>query len=174
MLPLFKQLLTNQFDAALCTLGACIDRCPEAAWNQRVGSYAFCQVVFHALFYADLYLGPDEPSLRRQPFHRDKSRFFGDYEELEDRPPVMLYEKPQLKTYLAHCRGKAAEAIAAETEASLAAPSGFGWLPFTRGELYVYNTRHTQHHAAQLSLRLRIDHQVNIPWFRSGWPDGPQ
>jgi hypothetical protein len=39
----------------------------------------------------------------------------------------------------------------------------------SRAELYVYNLRHIQHHAAQLSLRLRLDHGVNIAWVGSGW-----
>jgi MFS superfamily sulfate permease-like transporter len=33
-----------------------------------------------------------------------------------------------------------------------------------------YITRHIQHHAAQLILRLRRDFEVDIPWFKSGWP----
>jgi DinB family protein len=171
MLAPFKQLLANQFEAALCTLNACIDRCPDGGWSARVGNYAFSQVAFHALFYADFYLGLDEASLRRQPFHRGNEHFFGRYEELEDRPPVTLYEKAQLKTYLAHCRSKATEVVAAETDESLAARSGFGWLKFSRAELHVYNLRHLQYHASQLSLRLRIDHNVAVPWFGSGWRD---
>ena len=39
----------------------------------------------------------------------------------------------------------------------------------SRAELYVYNTRHLQHHAAQLSLRLRLDAGVHTPWFGGGW-----
>ena len=35
MRDLFKQLLVNQFEAALCTLNACVDRCPD------VGNLAF-------------------------------------------------------------------------------------------------------------------------------------
>jgi len=39
----------------------------------------------------------------------------------------------------------------------------------TRAKLHVVNIRHIQHHAAQLSLRLRLDHQEDIPWFSSRW-----
>jgi hypothetical protein len=31
MLETFKEVLANQFHAALCTLSTCIDRCPDAA-----------------------------------------------------------------------------------------------------------------------------------------------
>ncbi len=57
MVDTLKELITNQFEAALCTLSACIDECPEAAWNAPVANLAFCQAVFHTLFYADYYLG---------------------------------------------------------------------------------------------------------------------
>jgi hypothetical protein len=46
---------------------------------------------------------------------------------------------------------------------------GFARRTFSRAELYAYNTRHIQHHAAQLSLRLRIDAGVDIPWIGLGW-----
>jgi hypothetical protein len=169
MLDTFKQLIANQFEAALCTLNTCIDRCPETAWDARVGNHAFCQVAFHALFYADLYLGPNEESFRRQPFHRGNEQFFGDYEEFEDRAPRALYDKAAIHRYVEHCRTKAAEVIASETADSLNARSGFERLKFSRAEVHVYNIRHIQHHAAQLSLRLRLDARQDIPWIRSGW-----
>ena len=40
----------------------------------------------------------------------------------------------------------------------------------TRAELYVLNLRHIQHHAAQLSLRLRVDADAATPWISSGRP----
>ncbi len=165
----FKVLTANQFEAAFCTMNACIDRCPDAAWNAKVCNLSFCQAVFHTLFYADCYLGPNTESLRKQQFHRENEAFFGDYEELEDRVQVAMYEKEPIKVYLEHCRKKAAEVIAAETADTLAARSGFDWHAFSRAELYVYTIRHIQHHAAQLSLRLRIDHGENIPWIGSAW-----
>jgi hypothetical protein len=169
MLATIKELLANQFAAALCTLNTCIGRCPESAWNAKVGNARFCQVAFHALFYTDYYLGENEGSFREQLFHRDHQEFFGDYEEFEDREPVRLYERGAIKVYVQHCRRKAAEAIAAETEESLQAQASFQRRTFSRAELHVYNIRHIQHHAAQLSLRLRIDAQVDIPWIGSGW-----
>jgi hypothetical protein len=169
MLQTIKQLLTNQFEAALCTLELCIDRCPDAAWDGRVGSLLFCQVAFHTLFYTDFYLEADEESFRQQPFHLANGAFFRDYEELEDRAPVLRYEKAAVKSYLNHCRNKAADVISAETTSSLEAPSGFPRRNMSRAELFVYNLRHVQHHAAQLSLRLRLDHGENIPWVGSGW-----
>lgn len=169
MLDTFKELIANQFQAALCTLGTCIEECPETAWNAPIANLAFCQAVFHALFYTDCYLGPNTESLRQQAFHRDNKAFFRTYEELEDRKQELLYDKASIATYLEFCRNKAWKTIAAETANTLTARCGFEWLPFSRAELHVYNIRHIQHHAAQLSLRLRLDSGTNIPWARSGW-----
>jgi hypothetical protein len=169
MLETCKSLLANQFEAALCTLSKCIDACPEAGWNAPVGNHAFCQVVFHTLFYADYYLGANEEEFRRQPFHRQHAGFFGRYEEFEDHEPTRLYDRAGINAYLEHCRSKASQTIAAETADSLCAPCGFARRTFSRAELYVYGIRHIQHHAAQLSLRLRIDAAADIPWVGSGW-----
>jgi hypothetical protein len=170
MLETYKQSIANQLNAALCMLDLCVQRCPDELWNSRVGNLAFCQVAFHALFFTDFYLGgPDEDAFRSQPFHRANGRIFRDYEELEDRVQVLLYDKPAIQAYLVHCRNKATEAIAAETEDSLRAPCGFARKAVSRAELYVLNIRHIQHHTAQLSLRLRLETKDGIPWVGSGW-----
>lgn len=169
MLDAYKTLIAQQYEAAFCMLARCVDRCPETGWNEPVASLKFCQAAFHAVFFTDLYLGPDVTALREQPFHRLHVSIFADYEELEPRRQQALYEKPFIQAYLAHCRDKAARVIAAETNESLAQRAGFDWLKFSRGELHVCNIRHLQHHAAQLSLRLRIDYDEQIPWVGSSW-----
>ena len=73
MLELFEQLVVNQYEAALCTLNACLERCPDEEWNEPVFARKFCQVAFHTLFFTDVYLGKDEDSLKRQPFLRSRS-----------------------------------------------------------------------------------------------------
>ena len=171
MLATWREMTLNQFEAAFCMLHTCIERCPQAAWDAPVVNLAFCQAVFHTLFCADYYLGETPDALRQQPFHRDNEDFFRNYEELQDRKPELLYDKPSIRAYLQHCRDKAAEVITAECEESLEPPSGFGRREFSRAELHVYNIRHIQHHAAQLSLRLRVDDGVEIPWIGSGWCD---
>ena len=173
MLETFKTLIGNQFEATLCTLDTCVDMCPENAWSLRIGRYPFNQVVFHALFFADYYLGIDPEALRPQPFHREHAGIFDDYEQLEDRAPVGRYERAFIKEYLQHCRSKAARVITAETADSLSARAAFQRRDHSRAELHVYNIRHLQHHAAQLSLRLRIDADQDVPWIGSGWQSEP-
>ena len=76
--------------------------------------------------------------------------------------------------YVQICRQKLLESIAAETSESLQGPSGFAYREFTRGELYIYNLRHVQHHIGQLSAFLRrvdpaLSHSPELDWIGSGW-----
>ena len=172
-LDTLKTLLANQYEAALCMLNACIVRCPDKLWNAPVAKWNFCQVAFHTLFFADYYLGEGgergEDSFRKQPFHRDNAEVFRDYEEFQDRDPLLLYHKPSVLRYLQNCRTKVRDVIASSTADVLGAPCGFAPKTFSRAELHVYNIRHIHHHAAQLTLRLRLDTPVNSPWVGSGW-----
>lgn len=171
MLETCRQMLRQQYDAAFRMLQFCIDRCPETAWDEPVVNRRFCQVVFHTLFFADYYLGKETVPLFGQPFHLSHPDYFRDYEEAQDRAPQYLYERSPTVAYLQHCREKAAAVLAAETADDLSGPSGFARREFSRAEMHVYNIRHIHHHAAQLSLRLRIDHDLDVPWVGSGWGD---
>lgn len=171
MIEHYKSLIVRQYEAALCMLGACVDRCSDADWHAPVANLKFSQAAFHALLFTDLYLGSDVVSLRSQPFHRRHADVFADYEEFENRPQRALYDKPFVKMYLQFCRDKAAEVVASETAESLEHSSGFQWLEISRAEVHVYNVRHIHHHAAQLSLHLRLRTGEGIPWVGSGWRD---
>jgi len=168
-----KELLAHQYEASLSALNLPLARCPDAIWNQPVAKWKFCQAAFHTVFFTDLYLQPTDEveAFKRQPFHVEQKDVFRDYEELEDRPQVLLYEKPFVQMYLQAVRRKAQETIARETAAVLAGPSGFSWRKCSRAELHVYNIRHIQHHAAQLGLRLRQEMDVDIPWASHAWKD---
>jgi hypothetical protein len=173
MLSTLKELLSHQYEASLGALNLAIARCPDDNWNQPVATWKFCQAAFHVIFFADLYLSPsdDVEAFKRQPSHHEHQNEFRDYEELEDRPQVLTYEKPFVLSYLGHARSKAQETIARESAEVLAGPSGFSWRKCSRAELHVYNIRHIQHHAAQLSLRLRLDSNIDIPWVSHAWKD---
>ncbi len=167
----FQQIVLNQFEAALGMLNLAIERCPDAAWNEPVANLAFCQAAFHTLFFGDYYLerSSDTTRLKAQSFHREHAAEFRDYEELEDRPQALRYERGFIRAYLRHVLSKARDVIAAETDETLWGPSGFEWLPFPRVEAHLYSLRHIQHHAAQLIVRLRQQFDPDVPWVRSGW-----
>jgi hypothetical protein len=168
MTEVFKSTVANQMRAALAMLADAIEQCPDGAWDRPVANLKFCQAAFHVLFYTDLYLEPSIAKFREQSFHIEHAEFFAGYEELEPRAPARTYDKSSLLRYLEHCREKIGRSLAKETAESLAGPSGFDRLTFSRAELYLYNLRHLQHHAAQLMLRLRLDYDSDFRWVRSG------
>ncbi|MCX7428390.1 MAG: DinB family protein [Planctomycetia bacterium] len=170
MLDCVKNSLVAQFHAALAVLEQCVTRCPEEAWDAPVGDYPFWHVAYHALFYADLYLSRDEASFRAPALHRQDYQFFGRRPWPPHEPVVadQPYSKDEIAAYLALCRRKASEAIAAETPATLDGPSGFPWYKISRLEFHLNNIRHVQHHAAQLSLALRKRSGIEIEWVATG------
>ncbi|MCA9176483.1 MAG: DinB family protein [Planctomycetales bacterium] len=170
-LELIRELLQHQYEAALATLAHCLKACPDASWDAPVAKYPFSQSAFHTLFFADYYLEPEADSFPSQAFHHEHPSLFGDYEQLRDVEPTSVYTREQLAMYLRFVTEKVARSLDAETDESLAAPAKFPRKAFTRAELHVYNIRHVQHHAAQLILKLRVDAQASIPWYRSGWED---
>jgi len=165
MTETIKGLIISQITASLDTLKYCIDACPDTEWQQSHEDAPFSQVVFHTIFYADFYLGRDSEPFKEQPFHISHKDIFRDYEELEDKMPLNLYEKQFCLDYLSHCRSKLKAMMGAETAESLAGESGIDFRKVSRAELYVYNMRHIQHHAAQLGLRNQIVTGKELPWF---------
>ncbi len=127
--------------------------------------------MLHTLLYADCYLGENVDAFRNERFHKENAAFFGDYEQLQDREPVEVYERDDMRKYMRYVRHRATDVIASESAESLSAPAQFYRRDISRAELYIYNIRHIQHHAANLGLRLRIDVAEDIPWIGSGWRD---
>jgi hypothetical protein len=150
-------------------LDSCIDQCPDAAWDAPVADLKFCQVAFHVLFFTDFYLEATEHTIRDQDFHRANLDVFRDYEELEDRQQQLLYERSFIKDYVQHCRAKSGRVVASETQQTLITRCGFSRRDCSRAELHVLNIRHIQHHAAQLSLKLKLDTGEGVDWVGSGW-----
>ena len=173
MLEHFKELAVNQYHAALKTLDLCVDKCPDETWDAPIHELAFCQAIFHALFFTDLYLGHDIKSQKAQPFHEEHANVFRDYEELQPRKQELMYERPWIKLYIEHCRDKVTEIFASETEESLTADQIWWKRTSSRAESHIYTIRHAQHHAAQLILRLRLNHNVEMPWVNAGWRQQP-
>jgi hypothetical protein len=167
MIDYVRQILTGQFEAALCMLNQCVAACPAEHWEGKIASGTFRWVAYHTLFFTDYYLSPSEQTFTLRELHARGG---------DEREPVACrgLEKDETLAYAQVCRAKAVETIAMETPGSLALPSGFSWLPFSRGELHLYSIRHVQHHAGQMSAFLRRIHGDSmdrraLPWVRTGW-----
>jgi hypothetical protein len=162
----FTGLLAAQFDAALAMLGEAIRACPPDRWDRPVGVYPFWHVAYHVLCFVDCYSYarnddwiPDQRQGGMHPLGRT---------ELDVEFPSRRFEQPELLAYLATGRRLIHQALAAETDATLAGPSGFSHLPFTRAEHHLHNLRHIQHHTGQLTAFLRREN-VETRWRKTGW-----
>lgn len=145
-------IIWHQFGAALDLLGDVIRACPDERWRdvvwddsdgQAYGEFWF--IVYHALVWTDRY-----PSRAGREFKPPAPFIAG---ALPEEP----YTKDELLAYLAYCRRKGQVTLEALDDETAARPYVFPWdgggeMPFA--ELMLYTMRHTQEHAAQLSLHL--------------------
>jgi hypothetical protein len=145
----WKAILWQQFGAAIDMLENALLACPDRLWSDHAQQQEFWYLVYHTLFFLDLYLSDAvEGFAPPAPFT---------LAELDPAAslPARPYRKDELQAYLAHGRGKCRAKIEALTEESTSQRCGFEWLDVSVTELLLYNMRHVQHHAAQLSLILR-------------------
>jgi hypothetical protein len=156
----WKTIIWKQFGASIDMLENAMLTCPEHLWGDRTQRPEFWYVVFHTLFFLDLYLSESDVGfLPPAPFTLD---------EMDERGilPERVYTKEELQRYLAHGREKCRETITAMTEEEGNRRCGFEWLDITVAESLLYNMRHVQHHAAQLNLILRQKVDSAPRWVR--------
>lgn len=142
-------MLWQQFGAAIEMLENALLACPDPLWSDRSRRPEFWYLVYHTLFWLDLYLADSlEGFAPPAPFTLD---------ELDPAGllPERVYTKAELQAYLEHGRDKCRATIEAMNEEQARRRSGFEWIDVSRAELLLYNMRHVQHHAAQLNLILR-------------------
>ncbi len=175
MIDHVREILLGQFEASLCMLNECMEKCPQEHWDGKIAKYTFWQVAYHTLCFVDLYLSPSVESFQRRDLHpQGWSEPGSSWSRFKEEYPSRRFDKRELTEYLAICRQKGIETLASETPESLEHVSGFQWLPFSRGEVHLYNIRHIQHHTGQLSAFLRkVDEALQDPkavrWISTGW-----
>lgn len=149
MHTIWRAALWPQFGAAIDMLENALIACPNALWSDRSQRPEFWYLVYHTLFWLDLYLsGSLEGFAPPAQFTLDELDSAG---PLPERP----YTKGELHTYLEHGRTKCRATIEALTEERAGERCGFGWLDISVAESLLYNMRHVQHGVAQLNLILR-------------------
>jgi hypothetical protein len=145
----WKEILWRQFGASIDMLENAVLACPEEIWGDRSQQTEVWYLVYHTLFWLDLYLsGSAEGFAPPAPFTLDELDPAG-------LMPERVYSKEELQTYLGHCRGKCRATIEALTEEGANESCAFNWGEVSFAELLLYNMRHVQHHAGQLNLILR-------------------
>lgn len=146
---IWKTILWQQLGGAIDMLENAMTACPDELWSERSRQPEFWYVVYHTLFFLDLYCsGSVEAFIPPVPFTLDELDPAG---LLPERP----YTKEELQTYLEHGRTKCRAAIEALTDEQAHRRCAFEWVDVSEAELVLYNMRHVQHHGAQLNLILR-------------------
>jgi uncharacterized damage-inducible protein DinB len=162
----FARALLGQFEASLAMLDRCVRGCPPEHWDALIAKYPYWLVAYHTLYCTEGYLAPTEHDWQPHPrFHP------GGRSDIDDEYPSRRFTQCVLRAYAQHVLALARSALSAETDSSLAGPSGFSRLTFSRAELHLYNLRHVQHHTGQLGAFLHRN-RVSAPWVKTGWPTG--
>src|SRR6266849_1769971 len=144
----FRAIVWQQFGAAIDMLENAILACPDQLWSDRSQRPEFWYLVYHTLFFLDLYLsGSLAGFVPPAPFTLD---------ELDPAGllPARPYSKDELQAYLEHGREKCRATIEALTDEQARQPGGGSGGEMSFAELLLYNMRHVQEHAAQLNLML--------------------
>ena len=145
----WKEILWQQFGASIDMLENAMLACPEKLWGDRSRRPEFWYLVYHTLFWLDLYLSDSAENFTPPaPFTLS---------ELDPAGllPNRVYSKEELQKYFDHGRRKCRETIQALTDEKAQQPFKFGRIELNFAGLLLYNMRHVQHHAAQLNLILR-------------------
>jgi len=143
-----KVIIWNQLGAAIDSLERAINACPEKVWGDKSGFHEFWYMVYHTLFFLDYYMSESpEGFAPPEPFTLGELDPAGVF-------PDRVYSKEEMLNYLEYGRQKSRNAIQTLTEEKAQTQTAFK-KDFTVAELYLYNMRHVQHHAAQLNLLLR-------------------
>jgi hypothetical protein len=155
--------LWRQFGAAIDMLQNALVACPDSLWNVPVWNIStqsnfppqfakFWHVTFHVLNWLNLYLAgiPEEDFTLPDPFAHGE---IDSIEILREQP----YSKEELHAYLLstrqNCRARLLELSDEQLRRTIEYPWSEGQ-PIDFLELQLYNLRHVQEHAAQLSLFL--------------------
>ena len=165
----------RQFGGALDMLDRLLVASPAALWTERIWPQPpsppfpppfaeFWYVAFHTLTWTDLYLAgvPEEEFAPPPPFRRGE---VDSRETLPERP----YTLDELRGYLAALRRRCRATLADLTDEGASRPVSYPWARGQRIsylELQLYNLRHLQGHAAELSLFLG---QHGVPHAALDW-----
>ena len=157
----WNTIIWQQFGAAIDMLENALRACPEELWGDRARQPEYWYVVYHTLFFLDLYLsGTVEGFAPPAPYNLDELDPAGIL-------PERVYTKEEMQAYLEHGRRKCRAVLAALTDEQARRPCEFPWGKISFGELLLDTMRHAQHHAAQLNLILRQETDSAPGWIAS-------
>lgn len=163
-----RSVLKSQYHASLAMLRETLERCPDDLWSSTQYVNAFWQVAYHTLFFAHVYLQPNEAAFERWEHHQTgvqhEDGIPGEADPNSTLPLIpQPYMRAQVLEYWSFCDRMVDVAVDALN--LLDPSSGFDWYDrVSKFEHQLINIRHIQHHTAQLSDRLRSAAGIGISW----------
>ncbi|MCB0667312.1 MAG: DinB family protein [Saprospiraceae bacterium] len=157
-----KSALISQYRASLMMFRNAINLCSPELWLSGRYPNPTWQMVYHALFFMDLYLYPHLDDCKSWEGHRKGYQDF----ERKDLDP---YTKPEVLQFLSYIDNRLESAV---NGIDLNAPEcGFYWYKVNKLEHQLVNLKHLQHHLGQLQDRIRNEQGEGIGWIRDGSGD---
>ena len=123
--------------------------CPAGVWGTEKHPQAFWYLAYHTLFWTDYYA-----SESTEEFHPPEPFTLDEFDP-EGVLPERVYSKDELLHYLEFIKEKNRALIKSLTPEKAQQRFVNEFKNFSLLELVIYNTRHVQHHSAQLNLLLR-------------------
>ncbi|MGN7821110.1 DinB family protein [Chitinophaga sp. 22536] len=164
MIQTIKEGLWKQFGGCIDMVTNAVSAYPESLWNTEK---KFFYMSYHVAIFLDYYLTiPAGPLSSPLPFTLSETI---PADGIDDIVPDRIYSQKEILDYLQASRKKCHDLILDMTEADFAQQ----WVEvegnkvMTVFELFLYNMRHVQHHAAQLNMMLRKDTGDAPRWVRS-------
>lgn len=139
-------------------LRTAIRACPEDLWSKNDDhANPYWRIVYHTLFYTDLYLQPNSKVFRPWGRHQKGIQRLGRW-----RKTWRPYTKAEVLAYWRICDVMVDGAV--DSLDLNASRSGFSWYKIPKLEHQFVNLRHVQYHQAQLADRLRVATGVGVGW----------
>lgn len=159
-----RPALKSQYHAALDMLRQTIDQWPQELWNSSGYANPFWHIAYHTLFFTHLYMQPNEAAFR--PWEHDREEYWslGPLPYPPHRAPRIgePYTKAEILEYWRVCERMVNDAV--DTLDLDALDCGFPWYTMPKAEHQIMNIRHIQHHAGQLSDRVRAATGSGVDW----------
>jgi len=159
--------LKEQYHAGLTMLAECVEKCPEEMWTAGTHPRTFWRIAFHAAFFTQLYLGPDENMFERWPgCHETDEPLFAEPPELD---PYGLpegaepYGRDEILVYIGFVDARI-DALVDALDLDREDP-GISWYKgISKLSHVLMNLRHIQGHVGQLS-ELLMARGIDTNWI---------
>jgi len=171
-----RAILKSQYHAALAMLRETLERCSDDVWFSNAHVNSFWQIAYHTLFFAHLYMQPNEAAFRPWERHQaDVQNPDGIASPPDPNSSLPLIPEPYTRAEVLAYWDICDQMVDAAVDAlDLSSPdSGFSWYKVSKLEHQIVNIRHIEHHMAQLADRLRSAAGIGIRWVGARHPTQP-